>query len=177
MCPLFIKMRWNTETPRNPISSKRIIIFFEGFILPTLELINFQNFFFRFVHLPGNGLFQNTASQMFFKKLVLKIRKPLFHSRRLSDHVYAVGLVFEHFLQATNLAFDYFQTSDELVSGIGMLMHFHNNKIYPPGGIVKWKTILERVTGIEPVSQPWEGRVLPLYDTRVYENIILVFNQ
>ena len=26
--------------------------------------------------------------------------------------------------------------------------------------------IVERVTGIEPVPQPWEGRVLPLYDTR-----------
>ena len=25
---------------------------------------------------------------------------------------------------------------------------------------------LERVTGIEPVSQPWEGRILPLYYTR-----------
>lgn len=25
---------------------------------------------------------------------------------------------------------------------------------------------LERVTGIEPVSQPWEGRIIPLYDTR-----------
>ncbi len=25
---------------------------------------------------------------------------------------------------------------------------------------------LERVRGIEPLPQPWEGRVLPLYDTR-----------
>ena len=25
---------------------------------------------------------------------------------------------------------------------------------------------LERVTGIEPVSAPWQGAVLPLYDTR-----------
>ena len=25
---------------------------------------------------------------------------------------------------------------------------------------------MERVTGIEPVSQPWEGRILPLYYTR-----------
>lgn len=27
--------------------------------------------------------------------------------------------------------------------------------------------IFERVTGIEPVSQPWEGRVLPLNHTRL----------
>src|SRR3989344_6334336 len=26
---------------------------------------------------------------------------------------------------------------------------------------------MERVTGIEPVSAPWQGAVLPLYDTRV----------
>ena len=26
---------------------------------------------------------------------------------------------------------------------------------------------MERVTGIEPVSQPWEGRVLPLNHTRL----------
>ncbi len=26
---------------------------------------------------------------------------------------------------------------------------------------------MERVTGIEPVSQPWEGRILPLNDTRL----------
>jgi hypothetical protein len=26
----------------------------------------------------------------------------------------------------------------------------------------------ERVTGIEPVFQPWEGRVLPLNHTRIY---------
>ena len=25
---------------------------------------------------------------------------------------------------------------------------------------------LERVTGLEPVSQPWEGRIIPLYYTR-----------
>ena len=29
---------------------------------------------------------------------------------------------------------------------------------------------LERVTGIEPVPQPWEGRVLPLYYTRVFNS-------
>ena len=28
--------------------------------------------------------------------------------------------------------------------------------------------ILERVMGIEPTPQPWEGRVLPLYYTREY---------
>ena len=26
---------------------------------------------------------------------------------------------------------------------------------------------VERVAGIEPVAQPWEGRILPLYYTRV----------
>jgi hypothetical protein len=25
---------------------------------------------------------------------------------------------------------------------------------------------LERVTGIEPVSLPWQGSIIPLYDTR-----------
>jgi hypothetical protein len=25
---------------------------------------------------------------------------------------------------------------------------------------------MERVTGLEPVSHPWQGRVIPLYDTR-----------
>lgn len=24
----------------------------------------------------------------------------------------------------------------------------------------------KRVTGIEPVSRPWKGRIMPLYDTR-----------
>ena len=28
--------------------------------------------------------------------------------------------------------------------------------------------IVERVTGIEPVPQPWEGRILPLNHTRVF---------
>ena len=28
--------------------------------------------------------------------------------------------------------------------------------------------ILERVTGIEPVSQPWEGRIIPIYYTRSF---------
>ena len=27
---------------------------------------------------------------------------------------------------------------------------------------------VERVTGIEPVSYPWEGHVLPLNHTRIY---------
>ena len=26
---------------------------------------------------------------------------------------------------------------------------------------------LERVTGVEPVSRPWQGRIIPLYDTRM----------
>ena len=26
---------------------------------------------------------------------------------------------------------------------------------------------MERVTGIEPVSRPWQGRIIPLYDTRL----------
>ena len=26
--------------------------------------------------------------------------------------------------------------------------------------------ILERDTGIEPVSRPWEGRIMPLYESR-----------
>lgn len=34
---------------------------------------------------------------------------------------------------------------------------------------------LERVTGIEPVPQPWEGRVLPLYDTRWYLILYFIF--
>ena len=25
---------------------------------------------------------------------------------------------------------------------------------------------MERVTGVEPVLHPWQGRVIPLYDTR-----------
>lgn len=34
------------------------------------------------------------------------------------------------------------------------------------------KSTMERVTGIEPVSQPWEGRILPLYYTRkVHKNM------
>lgn len=36
-----------------------------------------------------------------------------------------------------------------------------NNNTTQKGGI-----IIERVTGIEPVAQPWEGRILPLYYTR-----------
>ena len=31
----------------------------------------------------------------------------------------------------------------------------------------------ERVTGIGPVPQPWEGRVLPLYYTRINKNLLL----
>ena len=34
-----------------------------------------------------------------------------------------------------------------------------------PRGVFSFR--VERVTGIEPVSQPWEGRVLPLNHTRV----------
>ena len=30
---------------------------------------------------------------------------------------------------------------------------------------------MERVTGVEPVSQPWEGRVLPMYYTRKCDNL------
>jgi hypothetical protein len=26
---------------------------------------------------------------------------------------------------------------------------------------------MERVTGIEPVSLPWQGSIIPLYDTRL----------
>ena len=29
----------------------------------------------------------------------------------------------------------------------------------------RWE--IERVTGIEPVAQPWEGYILPLYYTRI----------
>lgn len=29
------------------------------------------------------------------------------------------------------------------------------------------KIFLERVTGIGPVFRPWQGRIIPLYDTRV----------
>lgn len=35
-----------------------------------------------------------------------------------------------------------------------------------PKIIMKNSLILERVKGIEPSFQPWEGRVLPLYYTR-----------
>ena len=28
----------------------------------------------------------------------------------------------------------------------------------------------ERVTGIEPVSQPWEGYIIPIYYTRNFSN-------
>ncbi|GEM_PF-7005850 len=35
---------------------------------------------------------------------------------------------------------------------------------------------MERVTGIEPVASPWQGDILPLYDTRtcftVYQKLI-----
>ena len=31
--------------------------------------------------------------------------------------------------------------------------------------------ILERVTGVEPVSQPWEGYIIPIYDTRAISPI------
>ena len=31
----------------------------------------------------------------------------------------------------------------------------------------------ERVTGIEPVSPPWQGDVIPIYHTRVYQRKIL----
>lgn len=34
-------------------------------------------------------------------------------------------------------------------------------------------TFVERVTGIEPVLKPWEGLVLPLYDTR--ERLVTYF--
>ncbi len=27
--------------------------------------------------------------------------------------------------------------------------------------------IFERVTGVEPVSRPWEGHIIPIYDTRL----------
>jgi hypothetical protein len=37
-----------------------------------------------------------------------------------------------------------------------------------------WK-ILERVTGIGPVAQPWEGRVLPLYYTRNTKELYQLF--
>ncbi len=33
----------------------------------------------------------------------------------------------------------------------------------------------ERVTGIEPVSQPWEGRILPLNHTRIRANYLFKF--
>lgn len=39
--------------------------------------------------------------------------------------------------------------------------------IQGPGFRVRKMSILERVTGIEPVSPPWKGGVLPLYDTRL----------
>src|SRR3989338_8782499 len=31
---------------------------------------------------------------------------------------------------------------------------------------------LERVTGVEPVSQPWEGRIIPIYDTRTGQSVL-----
>ena len=30
---------------------------------------------------------------------------------------------------------------------------------------------LERVTGVEPVFRPWQGRIIPLYDTRALVTI------
>ena len=32
---------------------------------------------------------------------------------------------------------------------------------------------MERVMGIEPTSQAWEAHVLPLYDTRIWNAVIL----
>ena len=35
----------------------------------------------------------------------------------------------------------------------------------------------KRVTGIEPVARPWKGRVLPLYNTRIYWTVApLLYN-
>ena len=36
---------------------------------------------------------------------------------------------------------------------------------------------LERVMGIEPTSQPWEGHILPMYYTRKPFLLILELNQ
>ena len=32
--------------------------------------------------------------------------------------------------------------------------------------------ILERVTGVGPVSSPWKGDIIPLYDTRFFWNYL-----
>ena len=36
---------------------------------------------------------------------------------------------------------------------------------------LKWSVNSERVKGIEPSSQPWQGRVLPVYYTRASFNV------
>src|SRR5262245_8944967 len=36
---------------------------------------------------------------------------------------------------------------------------------------------LERDTGVEPVSQPWEGWARPLYQSRIHENFTRPFGQ
>lgn len=36
---------------------------------------------------------------------------------------------------------------------------------------------MERVTGVEPVSQPWEGRILPLYYTRIIKCEVSNYHQ
>ena len=35
----------------------------------------------------------------------------------------------------------------------------------PPGG---WSFFLEQGTGVEPASEAWEGRIIPIYQSRKY---------
>ena len=40
-----------------------------------------------------------------------------------------------------------------------------------------FKAFLERVVGIEPTFPAWKAGVLPIYDTRTFEILNLLFNQ
>ena len=53
-------------------------------------------------------------------------------------------------------------------------MLYTNKKTHCINGS-KPKLTNERVTGIEPVSQPWEGRILPLNHTRIRANYLFKF--
>lgn len=85
------------------------------FQLFPLQPIDLENLLSRFRFLSTLDLGDDAGAEMAFHERVLYDGQSLLHGRSLRDDIDAVRILHEHLLQATHLALDDLQPTDELL--------------------------------------------------------------
>src|SRR3989344_7278218 len=81
----------------------------------SLKFINLENFTYSFIRSSTFYLLDNTMRKMMLHKHIFNIRQTLLNCRALGNNINAIHIFFNHFSKASNLAFEYFQPTNEIM--------------------------------------------------------------